>query len=143
MPLFVSDKEYSLLRNDAALLADKADAFIRDLYKELDTVRAHANVASITAEQKYLSLSSDLLKLQSHNSQLQNSLRRRLSELANVQEQNSRIYIRKDGEIERLTKELSELHKSKRQLVELAQQKDSEIHFGLSKLGITKLGRRA
>lgn len=36
--------------------------------------------------------------------------------------------IGKDGEIERLSREISELHKSKRQLMELLEQKDIEIN---------------
>ncbi|GER32385.1 nuclear pore anchor [Striga asiatica] len=35
--------------------------------------------------------------------------------------------IEKDGEIERLTRRASELHKSKRQLMELLEQKDLEV----------------
>ncbi|XP_048326058.2 nuclear-pore anchor isoform X2 [Ziziphus jujuba] len=137
MPLFVSDEEFSRHGNDAASLADRADAFIRDLYKELDTVRAQADAASITAEQtcslleqKYLSLSADFSNLQSHNSQLQSSLDQRLSELAQLQAHKHQLHLQsigKDGQIERLTTDVSELHKSKRQLLELVQQKDSEI----------------
>lgn len=37
------------------------------------------------------------------------------------------LQIEKDGEVERLTMEMSELHKSKRQLMELLEQKDAEI----------------
>ena len=37
------------------------------------------------------------------------------------------VQIEKDGEIGRLTTEVSELHKSKRQLIELLEQKDLEI----------------
>lgn len=37
------------------------------------------------------------------------------------------LQIEKDGEVERLTTEMSELHKSKRQLMELLEQKDAEI----------------
>lgn len=37
------------------------------------------------------------------------------------------MQIEKDGELERVTTEMSELHKSKRQLMELLEQRDSEI----------------
>lgn len=37
------------------------------------------------------------------------------------------MQIEKDGEVERMTTETSELHKSKRQLMELLEQKDAEI----------------
>ncbi|XP_062093054.1 nuclear-pore anchor [Humulus lupulus] len=137
MPLFVSDEEFSRLRHDVVSVADKADSFIRDLRKELDTLRAQADASSITAEQtcslleqKYLSLSSDLSQLQSHNNQLQSSLDQRLSELAQVQAQKHQLHlqaIEKDGEIERLKTDVSELHKSKRQLLGLVEQKDLEI----------------
>ncbi|PON44121.1 Nucleoprotein TPR/MLP [Parasponia andersonii] len=137
MPLFASDEDFSRLRHDAVSLADRADAFIRDLQKELDTVRAQADAAAITAEQtcslleqKYLSLSSDLSHLQSQNAQLQSSLDHRISELAQVQAQKHQLHlqtIEKDGEIERFKTEVSELHKSKRQLIELLEQKDLEI----------------
>ncbi|PON79571.1 Nucleoprotein TPR/MLP [Trema orientale] len=137
MPLFVSDEDFSRLRHDAVSVADRADAFIRDLQKELDTVRAQADAAAITAEQtcslleqKYLSLSSDLSHLQCQNAQLQSSLDHRISELAQVQAQRHQLHlqtIEKDGEIERFTTEVSELHKSKRQLIELLEQKDLEI----------------
>ncbi|KAF3448815.1 hypothetical protein FNV43_RR09528 [Rhamnella rubrinervis] len=137
MPLFASDEEFSLLGNDSASLADKADAFIRDLYKELETLRAQSDAASITAEQtcslleqKYLSLSTDFSNLQSRNFQLQSSLDHRLSELAQVQAHKHQLHlqsIEKDGEIERLTTEVSQLHKSKRQLLELVERKDLEI----------------
>ncbi|KAL5568783.1 hypothetical protein UlMin_025358 [Ulmus minor] len=137
MPLFVSDEEFSRLRNDPVSVADKADAFIRDLQKELDTVRAQADAASITAEQtcslleqKYISLSNDFSQLQSQNAQLQTSLDQCHSELAQIQAQKHQFHlqsIEKDGEIERLTTEVAELHKSKRQLIELVGQKDLEI----------------
>ncbi|KAM6599127.1 nuclear-pore anchor isoform X1 [Cannabis sativa] len=137
MPLFLSDEEFSRLRHDVDSVAEKADSVIRDLRKELDTVRAQADASSITAEQtcslleqKYLSLSSDFSQLQSHNDQLQSSLDQRLSELAQVQAQKHQLHlqaIEKDGEIERLKTDVSELHKSKRQLLELVELKDSEI----------------
>ncbi|PON50254.1 hypothetical protein PanWU01x14_224500 [Parasponia andersonii] len=62
LPHFLSDEDFSSLRHDAVSVADRADAFIRDLQKELDTVRAQADAAAITdqqtcslLEQKYLS----------------------------------------------------------------------------------------
>ncbi|XP_022142171.1 nuclear-pore anchor isoform X2 [Momordica charantia] len=135
--LFISDEEFSRHSNDAAFMAEKADAFIKGLYSELETVRAQADAASITAEQtcslldqKFLSLSAEFSDLQSQNAQLQTTLELRLSELAEVKSQKHQLNllsIGKDGEIERLNTELSELHKSKRQLMELIEQKDLEI----------------
>ncbi|XP_059455352.1 nuclear-pore anchor isoform X2 [Corylus avellana] len=137
MPLFLTEEELSRYANDAVAVAEKADAFICELYKEVDTVRAEADAASITAEQtcslleqKYLSLSAEFSKLESQNAQLQSSLDHRLSDLAQVQTEKHQLHLQsigKDGEIERLTMEVSELHKSKRQLIELVEQKDLEI----------------
>ncbi|CAK9308499.1 unnamed protein product [Citrullus colocynthis] len=135
--LFISDEEFSRHSNDAAFLAEKADVFIQGLRSELETVRAEADAASITAEQtcslldqKFLSLSAEFSDLQSQNAQLQTTLELRLSELAEVKSQKHQLNllsIGKDGEIERLNTELSELHKSKRQLMELIEHKDLEI----------------
>ncbi|KAL6955865.1 hypothetical protein U1Q18_048332, partial [Sarracenia purpurea var. burkii] len=137
MPLFLSDEEYEQCSQDASLVADKADAFIRELYNQLDTVRAQADAAAITAEQtcslleqKYVSLFSELTKLESQNSQLNSTLEQRLSELAQVQAEKHQIHLKsieKDGELERISTEASELHRSKRQLIELLGQKDLEI----------------
>ncbi|KAK9937314.1 hypothetical protein M0R45_014113 [Rubus argutus] len=137
MPLFVSDEEFSSHRDDAAWVAEKADAFIRNLYTELDTVRAQNDAASITAEQtcslleqKYLSLSDEYSKLGSELAQLKSSFDERLSELAEVQAQKYQLNlqsINKDSEIEMLKTEVSELHKSKRQLMEIVEQKDEDI----------------
>lgn len=137
MPLFISDEEYSRCSNDVALVAEKADSFIRDLYNELQTVKAQADAASITAEQtcslleqKYISLSQEFSKLESQNAQLNSSLQERLSELAQIQAEKHQLHLKsieKDGEIERLSTEESELHKSKRQLLELLEHKDLEI----------------
>ncbi|OAY26505.1 nuclear-pore anchor [Manihot esculenta] len=137
MPLFISDDELARHSNDVGYVAAKADDFIRGLQAELETVRAAADAAAITAEQtcslleqKFLSLSSEFSKLESQNAQLQSSLDARLSELAEVQAQKHQLHLQsigKDGEIERLTMEVSEVHKSKRQLIELMEQKNSEI----------------
>lgn len=137
MPLFVSDEEFSSHRDDAAWVAEKADAFIRNLYTELDTVKAQNDAASITAEQtcslleqKYLSLSDEYSKLGSELAQLKSSFDERLSELAEVQAQKYQLNlqsINKDSEIEMLKTEVSELHKSKRQLMEIVEQKDGDI----------------
>nr|GMD57863.1 nuclear-pore anchor isoform X1 [Ipomoea batatas] len=137
MPLFLTDEEFERCSHDPILVAEKADAFIRQLYNQLETVKAQADAASITAEQtcslleqKYVSLSSEFSALQSQQSQLNSSLDQRLSELAQLQADKHQLHllsIGKDGEIERLSTEVSELHKSKRQLMELLENKDLEI----------------
>ncbi|XP_050371497.1 nuclear-pore anchor [Argentina anserina] len=137
MPLFVSDEEFSCHQADAAWVAEKADSFIRNLYTELDTVKAQNDAASITAEQtcslleqKYLALCDDYSKLEAELAQLKSSFDERLSELAEVQSEKRQLNlqaINKDSEIEMLKTEVSELHKSKRQLMEIVEQKDEDI----------------
>ncbi|KAH9676906.1 nuclear-pore anchor [Citrus sinensis] len=134
MPLFVSDEEMSRLSNDAAAVAAKADAYIRYLQTDFETVKARADAAAITAEQtcslleqKFISLQEEFSKVESQNAQLQKSLDDRVNELAEVQSQKHQLHLQligKDGEIERLTMEVAELHKSRRQLMELVEQKD-------------------
>ncbi|KAK1387944.1 Nuclear-pore anchor [Heracleum sosnowskyi] len=137
MPIFLSDEEFSRCSHDGALVAEKADSYIRDLYNQLETVKAQADAASITAEQtcsmleqKYVSLSAEFTALQSQHTQLQASFDQRLSDIAQLQADKRQTYlqsIEKDGEIERLNTEASEFHKSKRQLLELLEHKDIEI----------------
>ncbi|KAK4595107.1 hypothetical protein RGQ29_018748 [Quercus rubra] len=139
MPLFMTEEEFRrcVQANDAGSVAEKADAYIRELFKQVETVRAEADAGSITAEQtcslleqKYMSLSSEFAKLESQNAQLQSSLDRHLADLALLQSnkhQQNLHFIGKDGEIERLATEVSELHKSKRQLIEMVEQRDLEI----------------
>ncbi|XAR59903.1 hypothetical protein NMG60_11015913 [Bertholletia excelsa] len=137
MPIFVSEEEYERCSHDASLVAEKADAYIKELQNQLETVKAKADAAAITAEQtcslleqKHVMLSSDFVKLESQNSQLNSALEQRSSELAQVQAEKHQInlkLIEKDGEIERLSTEASELRKSKRQLIELVERKDLEI----------------
>jgi nucleoprotein TPR len=100
MPLFLTEEELSRYANDAVAVAEKADAFICQLYKEVDTVRAEADAASITAEQtcslleqKYLSLSAEVSKLESQNTQLQSSLDHRLADLAQVQTEKHQLHL--------------------------------------------------
>ncbi|CAJ2659083.1 unnamed protein product [Trifolium pratense] len=137
MPLFISDEELSRLSGDTTAVAAKADAYIRGLLNELDTVRAKADASDINAEQncslveqKYLSLSSEFSKLESHAASLQSSLDQHLRDLSDSQAKNHQFHLQlveKDREIERLKTELSELHKSKRQLIGVNEQKDLEI----------------
>lgn len=139
MPLFISDAEFERFKiaGDASAVAEKADSYIRDLYGSLETVKAEADAAAITAEQtcsllehKYLSLSSEFSALESRVSELDSNLQQRVSELAQIQSDKHQLHLKvieKDGEIERLSMELKELQKSKRQVVELVGMKDAEI----------------
>ncbi|XP_058095907.1 nuclear-pore anchor-like isoform X2 [Magnolia sinica] len=137
MPLFLSDEEFQRCADDVSVVAEKADAYIRELQRQLETVRAQADASAITAEQacalldqKYISLSSDYAKIESQNAQLSSALEQRLSELAESQSQKHQLHLKaieKDGEVERLSVQASEVQKSKRQLLELLEQKDLEI----------------
>ncbi|TXG71410.1 hypothetical protein EZV62_006345 [Acer yangbiense] len=137
MHLFISDEELSRLSGDSSSVAARADAYIRDIQSQLDTVQARADAASITAEQtcalleqKYISLSEEFSKLESQHAQLQNSIDQRVQELAQVQAEKHQLHLQligKDGGIERISTEVSELHKSKRQLMGLVEEKDLQI----------------
>ncbi|RWW09056.1 hypothetical protein GW17_00027467 [Ensete ventricosum] len=137
MSLFLSDEEFRLLSDDAAAVAERADGVIRDVRCQLDTVRAEADAAAISAEQncalleqRYETLSSDLARVRSENAQLSASLEQRLSEIADAQAEKHQLHLKaiaKDGEMERLSLEAAELNKSKRHLLELLEQKDAEI----------------
>ncbi|KAL5732068.1 hypothetical protein ACHQM5_004726 [Ranunculus cassubicifolius] len=138
MPIFITDEELSQCSHDISLVTSKADSYIKDLQKQVETIKAQADAASITAEQtcslleqKYLSLSSDFDNLQSQNAKLIAEIEQRVSELAEVKSETHQLHltlIGKDGEIERLSMEVSELHKSQRQLLGLVEQKDLEIN---------------
>ncbi|KAI3733902.1 hypothetical protein L6452_13360 [Arctium lappa] len=138
MTLFMSDEEYARCSHDPSLIAQKADAYIRELYNQLETEKAQYDASSITAEQtcslleqKYVSLKSEFTELQSQHSQLNSTLEERVSELAQIQADKHQVYLQsigKDGEIERLSLEASELHKSKSQLLQMIEHKDLEIN---------------
>ncbi|KAJ0492502.1 putative nucleoprotein TPR/MLP1 [Helianthus annuus] len=138
MPLFISDEEYARCSHDASLISQKADAYIKQLYNQLETEKAQHDASSITAEQtcsileqKYVSLKSEFVTLQSQHAQLSSTLEERVSEVAQIQADKHQIYLQsigKDGEIERLSLEVSELQKSKSQLLQLIEHKDLEIN---------------
>ncbi|KAJ3700618.1 hypothetical protein LUZ61_004323 [Rhynchospora tenuis] len=137
MPLFLTEEEFRALSHDAAAVAERADAVIRDLRRQLDTVKAEADAAAIASEQtcaileqRYAALSADLDLLRSENAQLAASSERHVSALAEAQAEKHQLHLKaigKDGEMERLTVELAELQRSKRQSLELLEQKDTEI----------------
>lgn len=138
MPLFISDTELRDSGGDVSLVVEKADAFIRELQDEVETCRARADAASITAEQscalleqKYISLSGQFTQLENEKARLAAALDRRATELAQAQAQTHKLelaVIKKDSEAERLSLEVSELHKSKRELLEVVEQKSTELN---------------
>ena len=100
MTLFLSDEEYARCSHDPSLIAQKADAYIRELYNQLETEKAQYDASSITAEQtcsileqKYVSLKSEFTALQSQHSQLNSTLEERVSELAQIQADKHQIYL--------------------------------------------------
>ncbi|MED6155906.1 hypothetical protein PIB30_009681, partial [Stylosanthes scabra] len=137
MPLFLSDEEFARCSGDSATVAAKADAYIHSLHQELDTLRARSHAVDINAEQncsivehKYLTLAADFSALQSRVSELESDLEQRRRDLEDVRSQNHQVQLQsveKDREIERLRTDVSELHKSKRMLIELNDQKDLEL----------------
>ncbi|CAD6249540.1 unnamed protein product [Miscanthus lutarioriparius] len=137
MPLFISDEELRLLGGDTAAVAERADAAIRELRRQVDTVRAEADAAAIAAEQtcalleqRYASLSAEFDRSQAEAAELTAAAERRAAELASSQAEIHQLRIQaiaKDGEVERLKIEISELHKSKCQSLELIEQRDAEI----------------
>ncbi|CAN6239472.1 unnamed protein product [Urochloa humidicola] len=137
MPLFISDEELRLLGGDTAAVAERADAAIRELRRQVDTVRAEADAAAIAAEQtcalleqRYASLSVEFDRSQAEAAELSAAAERRAAELASSQAEIHQLRIQaiaKDGEVERLKVEISELHKSKCQSLELIEQRDAEI----------------
>ncbi|XP_074586874.1 nuclear-pore anchor-like isoform X2 [Curcuma longa] len=137
MRFFLSEEEFRLLSDDAAAVAERAESALRDLHRQVDTVRAESDAASIAAEQncalleqRYEALSSDLARVQAENAQLSASLEQRLSEISAALAEKHQLHIKaiaKDGDIERLSLEAQELGKSKRHLLDLLEQKDAEI----------------
>ncbi|KAM0835139.1 hypothetical protein ACQ4PT_063130 [Festuca glaucescens] len=137
MPLFMSDEELRLLGGDVAAVAERADAAIRELRNQVDTVRAEADAAAIAAEQtcalleqRFTSLSAEVERYQAEAAERAAASERRDADLASSQAEIHQLRIQaiaKDGEVERLKVEISELHKSKCQSLELIEQRDIEI----------------
>lgn len=140
MPLFVSDAELQEAANSCniSVIVQKADAYIRELQQQLETSKAQGDATAITAEQncalleqKYFSLSGQFSQIENEKSQLTAALDKRATELAQVQAQTHKLElgaIKKDGEVERLSLEVNELHKSKRELLEVLEHKSTELN---------------
>ncbi|CAN6457286.1 unnamed protein product [Victoria cruziana] len=138
MPLFVTDEELRRCGGNTALVAEKADAYIRELQRQLETCKSQADASAITyeqscalVEQKYVALSSDFAQLESRTAQLSAALDEKIQVVARIQSEKHQLNLKdvtKDSEIEKLSLQVSELHKSKRQLLEVIEQKDIEIN---------------
>lgn len=101
MPLFLSEEEFRALSHDAGAVAERADAVIRDLRRQLETVKAEADAASISSEQtcaileqRYDALSADLDLLRSENAQLAASSERHASVLAEAQAEKHQLHLK-------------------------------------------------
>lgn len=101
MPLFVSEEEFRLISDDATAVVERADAAIRDLHRQLDTLKAESDASSIAAEQncalleqRYETLSSDLGRVRAENTQLSASLEKRLSEIADAQAEKHQLHLK-------------------------------------------------
>ncbi|XP_031477595.1 nuclear-pore anchor isoform X2 [Nymphaea colorata] len=138
MPLFITDEDLRSCGDNAALVAEKADAYIRELQRQLETCKSQADAAAITyeqscalVEQKYVTLSSDYAQLEARTAQLSAALDEKIQEVARIQSEKHQLNLKdvtKDSEIEKLSLQVSEMHKSKRQLLEMIDQKDIEIN---------------
>ncbi|ERN04211.1 hypothetical protein AMTRI_Chr08g209850 [Amborella trichopoda] len=135
MPLFLSDEELRRLAGDGMAVAERADAFIRELqagfHAQMDAGASSAEESYALVEQKFVSLSSRSSELEARNARLTSTLDERTAEIAKLQAETHQLQVKaisKDSEVERLSVEVSELHQSKRQLLELLEQKDSEIN---------------
>jgi nucleoprotein TPR len=85
MPLFMSDEELRLLGGDTAAVAERADAAIRELRRQVDTVRAEADASAIAAEQTCALLEQRYASLSAEVAELTAASERRSAELASSQ----------------------------------------------------------
>eukprot|EP00250_Pteridium_aquilinum_P020517 c24845_g1_i1 orf=374-6757(+) len=136
MPLFISDVELQALGDNVAVIAERADVHIRDLLQQLEAHKARVDAAAIMAEQrgavveqKFLTMSSQFKHMESEKAQLEQTLGRRSVELAEVQAQVHKLELKsmeQDSDRERLSCELNEARKAKRELLEVIEQKNAE-----------------
>lgn len=136
MPLFISDTELQAAGGNIALIVEQADGHIQDLMQQLESQKARADAAGIMAEQhgavveqKFLTMSSQFKHMESEKTQLEHTLERRLAELAEVQAQVHKLELegmKQDSDRERLSCELNEARKAKRELLEVVEQKNTE-----------------
>lgn len=137
MPLFISDSELHSLGSDLPSVVQRADSFIHDLLQQLETHKARADAASITAEQscaiieqKFLALSSQFKQLEHEKAQLDSALEQRSAELAQAQAQLHKLELesmKKDSDKESLSSEVNEVRKARRDLLEVVDKKNAEL----------------
>lgn len=137
MPLFMSDSELEKERGNLEAVVFKADAFIRGLQEQVETHKARADATAINAEQtcalieqKFLILSGQFSQLENEKEQSFATLERRSTELAQAQGQIHKLEIeaiKHHSATERLSCEVAELTKAKRELLEVVEQKNLEL----------------
>uniref|UniRef100_A0A7I4FVD3 Nucleoprotein TPR/MLP1 domain-containing protein n=1 Tax=Physcomitrium patens TaxID=3218 RepID=A0A7I4FVD3_PHYPA len=137
MPLFMSDSELEREQGNVHAVVSKADAFIRELQEQLETQKARADAVTINAEQtcslieqKFLALSAQFSQLENEKDQSFATLERRSTELAQAQAQIHKLEIeaiKHNSTTERLSCEVGELSKIKRELLEVIEHKRLEL----------------
>lgn len=137
MPLFMTDVEFERERGNVNAVVTQADVYIRDLQQQLETHKARADAAAINAEQtcalieqKYLTLTAQFSQVENEKEQSFATLERRSTELAQAQAQIHKLEIeaiKHNSATERLSFEVGELVKAKRELLDVVEQKNLEL----------------
>ncbi|CAK9875904.1 unnamed protein product [Sphagnum jensenii] len=137
MPLFMSDVELEREGGDVSVVVSRAEVYIRELQQQVETHKARADAAAINAEQtcalieqKFLALTAQFSLLENEKEQTVATMERRSTELAQVQAQMHKLEIeaiKHHSTTERLSFELGELSKSKRELLEVVEHKNTEL----------------
>ncbi|CAM6077498.1 unnamed protein product [Sphagnum tenellum] len=137
MPLFMSDAELEREGGDVSVVVSRAEVYIRELQQQVETHKARADAAAINAEQtcalieqKFLALTAQFSLLENEKEQTVATMERRSTELAQVHAQMHKLEIeaiKHHSTTERLSFELGELSKSKRELLEVVEHKNTEL----------------
>ncbi|BBN02351.1 nucleoprotein TPR [Marchantia polymorpha subsp. ruderalis] len=131
MAAFLSDDELQRRGGDEVV------AYVYELRQQLETHKARADAAVINAEQtcalieqKFLSLTAQFAQLENEKQQSAATLERRSGELAQAQSQAHKLEldaIKHESDMERVSFELSEARKSRRELLDVVEQKNIEL----------------
>ncbi|KAL3677732.1 hypothetical protein R1sor_020688 [Riccia sorocarpa] len=131
MAPFLSDEE---LRQRGG---DDVVEYVYDLRQQLETHKARADAAVINAEQtcalieqKFLSLTTQFTQVENEKHQSIATLERRSGELGQAQSQIHKLEldaIKHESDLERISFELNEAKKSRRDLLDIVEQKNTEL----------------
>ncbi|XP_024540031.1 nuclear-pore anchor [Selaginella moellendorffii] len=137
MPLFITDEELEQLGGDVAALCRKADDVFRNQQVQLETEKARADAARINAEQtcalveqKYVALMDQVARLESEKAQLRLALENKSSEHAAAQARVHQLELelmKRDSDLETRKLEISELHKSRKTILDVVEKKNLEL----------------